>query len=101
MASGELSAEGKAHLRHVQLQTPEIQFLGMIADRGGEIPWDWSKLRPEAKAMVADLINKELVREREYVTHAGQLAGALYLRLTDGGRDIVEQIKRMTVGGST
>jgi hypothetical protein len=97
MASSEISADDKAHLRHVQLQTPEIQFLGMIADRSGEIPWDWSKVNANAKAMVADLINKQLVREREYVTHAGQLKGALYLRLTDEGRDIVEQIKRMTV----
>jgi len=42
---------------------------------------------------VADLVNKELVVEREYVTHALQLNADLKLRLTDRGRAIVAQLE--------
>jgi len=43
--------------------------------------------------MIADLINKEVLVEREYVAHAFQTKGDLKLRLTDRGRAIVEQLE--------
>lgn len=79
-------------LQGVRITHPEAKFLEFIAERGAEISWDWEKCRPDVKAMVVDLINKELLVEREYVTHALQLQGDLKLRLTDRGRSIVEQL---------
>lgn len=93
-----LSTDSKAHLRHVKLELPQMKFLEMLADRGGEIPWDWHKVKPDAKAMLADLINKGLIIDREYVTHAAQARGSLHMRITDEGRQVVETIKRMAVG---
>lgn len=70
-----------------------------IADRGGEIPWDWNVMMAKdvtpaklaaRNEMIADLIVHGLVVEREYVTHARQLNGKLALRLTDKGRNVVE-----------
>jgi hypothetical protein len=84
-------------LRKVRVTTPELKMLEYIADRGGEIPWDWSKCAPPAKAMIANMINNELVIEREYVTHAAQLVGELKLRLTDQGRAVLAQIQAVTV----
>jgi len=95
--AGKLTDDGKAHLRTVSLVLPQQKFLEMLADRGGEIPWDWSKVNPQAKAMCADLINKGLILDREYLLHAGQARGALYLRLTDEGRSVVDQIKAMII----
>ena len=88
-----------AQLRHVQLSPPEVKFIAYLADpeRGGEVPWDWSKLTPEAKAMVAAMINKQLLIEREYVTDARQLRGELRLALTDQGRQDAEQLERLQV----
>lgn len=80
-------------LQGVRITHPQAKFLEYIAGRGAEISWDWEKCRPDVKAMVADLINKELLVEREYVTHALQLKGDLKLRLTDRGRSLVAQLE--------
>ena len=80
-------------LQSVRITHPQAKFLEFIAERGAEISWDWEKCRPDVKAMVADLVNKELVVEREYVTHALQLNADLKLRLTDRGRAIVAQLE--------
>jgi hypothetical protein len=77
----------------VRVTHPQAKFLEFVAGRGAEIPWDWERCRPDVKAMIADLINKELLVEREYVTHALQLKGDLKLRLTDRGRAIVAQLE--------
>ena len=80
-------------LQGVRITHPQAKFLEFIAERGAEISWVWEKCRPDVKAMVADLINKELLVEREYVTHALQLKGDLKLRLTDRGRALVAQLE--------
>lgn len=82
----------KGPLQALRITHPQAKFLEFIAARGAEIPWDWEKCRPDVKAMVADLLNKELLVEREYVTHALQLKGDLQLRLTDRGRAVVDQL---------
>lgn len=82
---------------------PELAFMRELSRRGGEMPWDWShpRLNEHAKAMVANLINSQFVKEQERVTHAMQLEGRLYLVLTDLGRGVLEQldaapVKRLT-----
>lgn len=82
---------------------PELAFMRELNKRGGEMPWDWShpRLNENAKAMVANLINSQFVKEQERVTHAMQLEGRLYLVLTDLGRGVLEQldaapVKRLT-----
>jgi hypothetical protein len=80
-------------LQSVRITHPQAKFLEFIAERGAEISWDWERCRPDVKAMVADLIYKELLVAREYVTHALQLKGDLKLRLTDRGRAVVAQLE--------
>jgi len=76
--------------------------LEIIANQGGEVGWSWDwAIDPETriqrpvseatKRVITALINMELVREREHVTHAGQASGTgkLTLRLTDKGRNVV------------
>ncbi len=85
-----LDDSGKALLRHVRLDTFEIKMLDMIAGRGGEIPWDWTKVKPEAQKKILELVGKGCVMELER-------GNSTYLRLTDGGRNVVDQIRKMTV----
>jgi len=80
-------------LQGVRITHPQAKFLEFLAERGAEIPWRWERCRPDVKAMIADLINKELLVEREYVTHALQLKADLKLRLTDRGRAVVAQLE--------
>jgi len=80
-------------LQAVRITHPQAKFLEFVAERGAEIPWDWGKCRFDVKLMIADLINKEVLVEREYVAHAFQTKGDLKLRLTDRGRAIVEQLE--------
>lgn len=87
MASGGLSE----HLASVRVTHPQLKFLEFLAGRGGECPWDWAKCRPDVSAMVTDLINKRLVSEVEYTTHAS-VEGRLHVRLTDQGRSVVSQL---------
>lgn len=80
-------------LQSVRITHPQAKFLEFMGERSGEIAWDWEKCRPDVKTMIADLINKELLVEREYVTHSLQLKGDLKLRLTERGRSIVAQLE--------
>lgn len=86
--------------------------LGFIADKGGEVGWNWDggidpktglwkPLSREARELVTDLINMELVKEREYVTHAAQAQGTgkLTLVLTDKGRNVVEKMRARKIVG--
>jgi hypothetical protein len=92
-----LSRDEKATLRHVQLTLSEMQILEMICDRGGEVPWDWSKLTPAARDTVTSMINRGILIEREHVTDARAAHGVLHLRATDLGRAVCDQIKAMRV----
>lgn len=85
-----------AQLRELRLTTPEMKMLAFIAERGGEIEWDWGKVNPHAKAMVANMINSGLVIDREYTSHAGVVA-RITLRLTDQGRAVTAQLEKMSV----
>lgn len=78
------SAEGI--LIAVRINGPEAQFLEFVADRGGEISWDWEKCRPDVTAMVTGLISSEkrLIAD---------LRAERRIRLTDQGRSAVSQIK--------
>lgn len=95
-----LSGSEREHLQSVSLAVPQVQFLEMLAERGGEVPWDWRKVNPAAKAMLADLINKALIIDGERVTHAAQLHGDGYMRLTDNGRAVVAELAKSKVNGS-
>ena len=92
-----ITDEGKAHLRHVRLELPQMKMIDYLAKRGGEIPWDWSKVSPPAKAMLADMINKQLIIDREYVTDARQANGVLRLGLTPQGFAIADALAKMTM----
>ena len=84
-------------LQELRVSQPEMRMLEFVAGRGGEISWDWSLVKPTAKAMIANMINAGLVIEREYVTHAAELHGILKLAITDKGRAVVDAIKKATV----
>jgi len=84
-------------LQELRVSQPEMRMLEFVAGRGGEISWDWTLVKPAAKAMVANMINAGLVIEREYVTHAAELHGILKLAITDKGRAVVDAIKKATV----
>jgi hypothetical protein len=79
-------------LASVKITQPQLKLLEFLAQRAGEVSWDWAKCRPDVAAMVADLINKQLVIEREYSTSA-LVSGRLFIRLTDSGRSIVSQLE--------
>ncbi len=82
-------------LRSVRITHPQKRFLEFLAERGGEIPWDWRKVeRPDARAMVTGLINQQLVVEREYETSSGVVYP--YLRLGDMGRALVARLEAST-----
>jgi hypothetical protein len=80
----------------LRVSAVQAKCLQMIADRGGEIPWDWDSPhlagRDDVRQMYADMINKQLIREVEHTTHA-LLAGKLHIQLTDRGRAAVKQIE--------
>lgn len=78
--------------KKLRLDGSQVRLAEFVADRGGEIPWDWDKCTPAVKEMVAGMINSQVVVEREYSTHA-DVAGRLHLRLTDTGRQVVTQYK--------
>jgi len=68
----------------VRLSSAEAKFLEFVGQRAGEIPWDWSKCRPDVVAMVRALIDdKRLLSE---------LRAEGKIRLTDQGRSALAQI---------
>jgi hypothetical protein len=96
------AAGSLGHLRSLAISHPQARFLDFLAGRGGEISWDWEKVeRPDAREMVADLINKGLLLEREYVTHAAQLHGRNHLRLTDQGRAVAGRLETLRASATT
>lgn len=71
-------------LVYVRVTSIEAQFLAFVGGRGGEIPWDWEKCRPDVTALVRGLIDdKKLLVERK---------DARRIRLTDQGRQALSQI---------
>lgn len=70
-------------LTHVRLTNVEAQMLKFIAERAGEIEWDWSECRPDVASMMRGLVDKGMVFD---------LAAAGRIRLTDQGRSAVSQI---------
>lgn len=76
-----------AHLRKVGLNAAEVKTIGFLAKNGGETPWYPVNVKPETRAMIDKLIEKQLV---ELARH-----GRLYLRLTDQGRSVAAQLEAM------
>lgn len=84
----------------LKLSEAETKTLDYIATKSGEINWNWedSTTKQATKEMMADLINKELVRER---TRSATLGGRVTIALTDKGRNVVElHRKRKVVAGA-
>lgn len=81
-------------LREVRLSPIEIHMLRGLAERAGRMTWDWSKARPDVKELLVTMINKGLVKEVEYVTHAAQVKGTLYIELTDQGRQCLSGLAK-------
>jgi len=88
-------AGSNEHLRELRLTPPEMKMLAFVAERGGEIEWDWSKVNPNAKAMVANMINSGLVIDREHVDRG--VVARVTLRLTDRGRAVAAALEAMQV----
>ena len=62
----------------------EARFLAFVGERGGEIPWDWEKCRPDVTALVRGLVDdKKLLVEKKEERR---------IRLTDQGRQALSQI---------
>lgn len=96
-----VAGNGAGDLRELKLIVPEIRYLAFMLEHGGEIPWDWSKVPTvNGKALIVNLINKGLLIEREHVTHAAQLNGALHLALTERGQAVARELAKHTIAAS-
>lgn len=88
-------------LQHMALHGAQVIFLEEIARRGGEMRFSWGNAREDVQGMLADLLQKQLVRYVEYVTSANQASGPTFVVLTDAGRRVLVQLeeakKRQTV----
>ncbi len=80
-------------LRHFAIHSTQVIFLREIARRGGEIRFTWDAAREDVKAMVADLLEKRVVKYVEVVQSAQQASGPTYLVLTDVGRRVIDQLE--------
>lgn len=69
----------------VRLTPPEAKLLEFVADRGGEVSWDWSRCRPDVTRMVRGLVDDKRM--------LAELVSAGRIRLTDQGRSAVSQIR--------
>lgn len=91
-----------------------MSTLEYIADQGGEVRWSWEggedprtglwqPVSQQTRELVTDLINAELLREREHVTDARQREGTgmLTLWLTDKGRNVVSKHRAMKMSIGT
>lgn len=68
----------------VKVTAPQAKLLQAMAERAGEISWNWQNCRPDVERMARDLIENRLVtddRDRRM------------LRLTEQGRAAVSQIE--------
>ncbi len=80
------------------LTSAMCKTLCYLANHGGEIPWDWEARPAGTREMVATLINRGLLIEREY--WASPLAikpERLCMRLTDMGRNVVTKLRQPLV----
>lgn len=73
-------------LVQLRVTTPEAKFLEFIAERGGEIPWDWQRCRDDVTRMVRGMIDDK--RMLAFLAAEGRL------RLTDVGRSALAQIQQ-------
>jgi hypothetical protein len=85
----------------LSLTDAECRTLEYIAGKSGEINWDWAD--PTTKRatfeMMTDLINKELVREREHVDMTGSVK-RVTIKLTEKGGNVLDvHRKRKIVAG--
>lgn len=79
-------------LREIQLQPAQVKLLEFIAERGGEIPWNWDNCRPDVHLMVRQMIDQKQVLEE--VSGPDARISGIRVRLTQAGRDAVEQVQR-------
>lgn len=69
----------------LRLGGAEVKILEFVAERGGEIPWDWSRCREDVVAVVRRMIDdKRLLSD---------LRAEGRIRLTDQGRSALAQIQ--------
>lgn len=80
-------------LKHFQIHSTQVIFLREIARRGGLMRFSWDNAREDVRGMVADLLQKQILRYEEHVTHANQASGPTFLVLTDVGRRVVAQLE--------
>lgn len=75
-------------LQAINVTHPQAKYLAFVfAHNNCEIDFDLSRYRPDAAAMVRDLIVKGLLVVREYVTHALQAKpDRTVIALTDKGK---------------
>ena len=88
-----MSANGRVdspHMRQVGLSFPEVKILTFVAQSAGEILWKPEYAKPESRAFVDKLLQKQLV---ESISRDGRG----YLRLTDQGRSVAAQLDAMMV----
>lgn len=89
-----------ADVRELRLIPPEVKMIEFLKVRPeSEIDWDWDSpnLSPNGRILVANLINKGLIKEVEYVTDARALAHRTTIKLTDLGHAVAKTIDQHTV----
>lgn len=90
----------------LKLDARSIPFMQRLAvSPNGEANWQWippagSKISmgewEAMKSMVCDLIEANLVKEREYVTSSGQvIPDRITLQITDRGRNVLAEHAKM------
>lgn len=80
-------------LKHFTIHSTQAIFLREVARRGGAIRFTWENAREDVQGMVADLLQKQILRYEERVTSADQVSGPTYLALTDTGTRVVAQLE--------
>lgn len=93
----------------LKITPPMRAMMEFIAAHGGEVPFSWHDFSPVraqnpahaqaiagTRELIVDMINVQLLSEREYVRSALQVQGRLVLRLTDKGKSVVAALQRPT-----
>ena len=96
----ELKVEGDVQAE-LDLPDAAIRLFERLEACGGEGPFSWEGIPHEQREMIADMIELELVREREHVSHQWQIKpDRLTMLLTDKGRNVLAaHRKRKIVAG--
>lgn len=90
-----LSSDGKAMLRHFQLQPMDVKTIVYLAERNGRVLVPGGKLAPGWNVVLARLEQQNVIRwDRRDATRP-------YIVLTDAGRALYEQIQLMATAGSS